>query len=370
MRRPAEVVHITTAHPPGDNRIYRKECTALHEAGIDVVLVCAVNGPLPDGEVPIVRLPRRPGRIGRMMLGPWDAWRVVRRLDPRVIHVHDPELIPLAALWARRRGKSSVFDAHEDLPKQVAGKPYLPRWSRPVVARAARLLEVIADRGCTAVVAATGPIAKNFRKAPVTLVQNFPWLRDYPEPNDAPRSGRLSVCYVGGISPDRGLTVMLAAMHKLPNVDLILAGPASASARSEIQTADLSNVRYLGVLPPSRVGAVIARSQAGLAPLRPMPNYVESQPTKVFEYMAARRPFIASNFPFWRTLLGEEAGLFVDASDPSAMAAAIRQLTGEPELAATMGARGRERVEQRFTFDGEAQPLVALTRALLASAGS
>lgn len=364
MNQKFDVVHLTTVHNPGDNRIYRKECTTLHEAGVSVALVCATDSPQPEGFVPVVTIPKRRGRLSRMLRGPVDAWRVLRRLDPTLAHVHDPELIPLAVLWARRPGKAAVFDAHEDLAKQVAGKPYLPRWSRPVVARAARLLEVIADRGCTAVVAATGPIAKNFRKAPVTLVQNFPWLREYPHPSSPPK-GAPTVVYVGGLSRARGSRQIVEAVQRAKSQpSLILAGPITPEALEDVEKLG-SRLDYRGLLPAESVPSVVAAGSIGIVLFQPLPNHLEAQPTKLFEYMAAGRPYIASDFPFWRALVGDSGGYFVDPTDPSAVAAQIDSLALDLDAAQENGALARRVLEMRFTFEAESQRLVAMTKSLL-----
>ena len=76
---------------------------------------------------------------------------------------------------------------------------------RQVVSQMARALELMADKGCDAIVAATPAIANNFRNRNVVLVQNFPWIRDFPQPEKI-LTERRTIAYVGAITAsDAGL---------------------------------------------------------------------------------------------------------------------------------------------------------------------
>jgi len=362
-----QIAHVTVVHRPTDNRIMRKECVSLREASLSVALVAVASHDDVFEGVPVVALPRRSSRLTRMALGPFDAWRALRRIRPTVIHVHDPELIPLAALWRLRPGRRAVYDAHEDLPKQVVGKTYVPRPLRKPLARFARGLEVFADRHLDAIVAATPSIARNFTRAPVVLVQNFPWLREYPAPTDPSQGDRPKVVYVGGISAERGATEMIQAIQRSRHdAQLVLAGPLAGPAKETVLRAVDARVCYLGVLPASQVPQTVAEGLAGLVLFHPTPNNLESQPTKLFEYMAAARPFIASNFPSWLELVGHAGcGFFVDPLDVNAIQRSIDQLLDDRELALEMGRRGRAALVQSFTFERESERLISMTRMLL-----
>ncbi len=362
------IVHITTAHRATDNRIMRKECLALARAGFDVTLLAVADENTVVDGVAIHALPRHSGRVARILLGPLDVWRVLRVLKPDLIHVHDPELIPLAAVWNVPGHRRAVYDAHEDLPLQIHGKHYIPRRLRGLVSRLARLLEVLADRRMSGIVAATPRIAKNFKNDHVATVQNFPWLHDFPTPKGPDARAAMTLGYVGGVAPERGLAEMLQVVNSAqPAPQLLIAGPVSAAAQDMLDANTGELVEYLGVLPASEIAGVLARTGVGLVTLHPVPNYLESQPTKLFEYMAAARPFIASDFPSWRELLdGIDCGVFVDPFDSDAYRRAVEAMLADPSAAAAMGRRGREALEGgRFTFEKEADQLVAMTRELL-----
>ena len=88
-------------------------------------------------------------------------------------------------------------------------------------------------------------------------------------------------------------------------------------------------------------------------------SYRLALPNKLFQYMAAGIPVVASDFPDVRRVVeGSGAGVVVDPTDPRAVAAAIRRLIDDPSLARSMGAAGRRAVRERFNWDRSAHELL------------
>jgi glycosyltransferase involved in cell wall biosynthesis len=99
----------------------------------------------------------------------------------------------------------------------------------------------------------------------------------------------------------------------------------------------------------------------GLVLFHPEPNHIEAQPNKMFEYMIAGLPVIASNFPLWRQLVeGAGCGLVVNPLSVSEIAQAMEWILDHPAEAAQMGERGREYVLRQANWAPEAQKLIAL----------
>jgi glycosyltransferase involved in cell wall biosynthesis len=126
---------------------------------------------------------------------------------------------------------------------------------------------------------------------------------------------------------------------------------------------------YLGFQPREAVIRHLDQCCAGLVLFHPERDHVDAQPNKMFEYMAAGLPVIASDFPLWRQLVEEPGcGLTVDPLDPAAIAAAMRRLTSDPAAAAAMGERGRAAVRGTLNWEHESRALLALYACLLGSA--
>ena len=99
----------------------------------------------------------------------------------------------------------------------------------------------------------------------------------------------------------------------------------------------------------------------GLITLAPIPNYLESYPTKLFEYMAAGIPVVASDFPLFRNIVeGADCGLLVDPKSPKQIAEAIDWLIDHPEDAERMGANGKRAARDTYNWHGEARKLTTL----------
>jgi glycosyltransferase involved in cell wall biosynthesis len=356
------IAHLTSAHPRHDTRIFLKECRTLAAHGYDVTLIVADgNGPeLRDG-VRIVDAGRLEGRLNRIFT---TTGRVLARAlaaDADIYHLHDPELIP-AGLKLKRLGKTVIFDAHEDVPRQLLGKPYLDAVSRRVLSLAYTLFERYACARFDGIVAATPFIRDAFLKIhPNTVdVNNFPMVGELDAA--APwTSKRDEVCYVGGISAIRGVRELVDAGAALQSAARInLAGPFSeADVESEVKLAPgWQRIDQLGVLDRAGVRALMMRCVAGIVTFHPLPNHLDAHPTKMFEYMSSGIAVIASDFPLWRDIIeGNACGLCVDPRNPRALAAAIDFLITRPDAARRMGENGRKAVLEKYNWSVQARKL-------------
>jgi hypothetical protein len=359
-----KVAHLTSAHPRHDIRIFIKECQTLARAGHEVSLVVAdgLGEEIREG----VRIhdvgPKTGGRLRRMTSTVRRVIDAALKLRPDVAHFHDPELM-LGALRLKRAGIRVVYDVHEDLPRQILAKHWIPSAVRPLASRLFEALENRVARRLDAVVTSTPHIRNRFAplNAEVLDVCNFPILAELVRetPWDSRRN---EVCYVGGISRIRGIGPIVAAMPDVP-ARLNLAGIWSENGLKEMLQAEpgWARVNDLGVLDRQGVTEVLARSKVGLVTLFPTPNYVDALPIKLFEYMAAGMPVVASDFPVWREIVdGAGCGLLVDPQDPAAIAAAMCELLADNERAARMGECGRQAAIARYSWQAEGDKLCAL----------
>ncbi len=347
-----KVCHVTSAHEQLDDRIYLKECISLANAGYKTYIV-ARGESRSINNVEIVGCGCPKNRQDRMAGFAKSIYLKARELDCDVYHFHDPELLPYA-VKLKHAGKKVIFDSHEDVPAQIMDKEWLPGPIRFIISKMYKIYESYAVGQFNAVVAATPHIAEKFagRCPKVVTVNNYPKLDDI-QFHEKPFTKREAiVCYAGGISEIRGEKIMVEAMENVKGT-LIMAG--------EHEEQSLSNVKYVGRFNRGEVNALYGRARAGIVIYQPARNHIESQPIKLFEFMAAGLPVVASNFPLWRKLVEDNhCGICVDPTDANAVKEACAELLGNPEKAQQVGRNGRAAVMEKYNWDNEEKTLLAL----------
>ncbi len=371
------VVHVTTVHARDDTRIRLKEVASLARVwpGEVAVFVQDGKGDQDDsGGGVVIRDTgdRARSRLRRMTIGAFAMYRAVRRARPYLVHFHDPEFIPWAVLL-RLSGIKVIYDVHEDLPRQMLSKHWIPQSLRGVLARLTEALEVLAAKVFDGIVAATPTIAHRFSEKKTVTVQNFPLLHEFALIVAKPAGDRRpAFAYVGGITGIRGSLEMVRAVGVLAKrgieCHLELAGsfsPVSHEAQLRDE-AGWQRVHFRGFLDRRGVASLLTSVCGGLVLLHPTANYMDALPVKLFEYMAAGLPVIASDFPLWREIVhGAGCGLLVNPLDPGAIADAMQWILEHPQEAANMGQRGRAAIEALYNWESESQKLIALYRRVM-----
>jgi hypothetical protein len=301
------------------------------------------------------RLLRMTGTVGRMM-------RAVRSLQPDLVHFHDPELIPIG-LRLKRAGLRVVYDAHEDLPRQILAKYWVHPLVRPLASRIVERLEDFAALRFDAIVAANPLARQRFERLGANTVGicNYPILGELTR-EVAWESRDVSVCYVGNITRTRGIGTLITAMPQTgAQIDLV--GPwGEPGLREEMRRLPgWAQVVEHGFLHRNAIAKVMANCRVGLVTLLPTPAYLEALPVKLFEYMDAGLPVVVSNFPIWREIVEKaDCGLLVNPEDPSSIAQAIIRLLSDDSLAQRFGENGRRAVREQYNWRQEAKKLLSL----------
>ena len=373
MYQQPKVIHLTSVHTAFDVRVFHKECKSLARSHKRVVLIAPHERDEIVDCVEVKGILSSGGRFFRMTRTAWSLYRKALQQDGDAYHFHDPELIPLGLLLLAH-GKTVVYDIHEDAPADILHKDYIPRRFRRPLMWFVRKLEDAACRRFSGLIAATLTIAGRFRSinSNTVVVHNFPMLDEITWNAKSTWNERPpAVAYIGSISERRGIRQMLQALALLPSsspAQMKLAGPFSPNAlRSELERLPgWSRVQYLGVLDRPAVTNLLSGVRLGLLLLQPEPNFLNAMPIKLFEYMAAGIPVIASDFPLWRQIIGEAScGLLVDPRDPQAIVHAIEYLLSHDVEAEAMGHRAREAACTLYNWNSEERVLLKFYSDLL-----
>jgi len=281
------ITHLTSAHPRYDTRIFVKMCSSLAKKGeYHVSLIVADNkGNEEKNGIHIYDVGKLPGRINRIFKTIQNVFKKAKELDSDIYHLHDPELIPIG-LKLKKLGKTVIFDAHEDLPKQLLGKPYLNKPLLTILSKSVAAYENYTCKKFDAIVAATPYIRDKFKVInPNSIdINNFPLLEEFSnifswqEKED-------KICYIGGIAKVRGIQEIVHAMEYTQNVTLNLAGLFNDKKVEETvrSYAGWEKVNTLGFLDRKGIANVLRISKAGLVTLHPIINYQDALPVKMFD---------------------------------------------------------------------------------------
>ncbi|CAM3417216.1 glycosyltransferase family 4 protein [Zobellia roscoffensis] len=359
-----KVCHLTTVHVRYDTRIFVKECCCLAEKEYDVTLIVADGkGDEDKNGVRILDVGKPSGRIKRVLHYHKIILSKALELNADIFHFHDPELLRIGTNL-KKKGKIVIYDSHEDVPRQVLDKAYLPSFLRRPLSKIIERYENKIVSQLSGVVTVTPNLERRFLITNKNVVQvcNFPKIQEFEIVGSQNIVKEDAVCYVGAISKVRGVLNMVDAMRFSNGAKLLLGGKFENEGLREetVKSKGWKNVEELGFLSRDEVRVTLEKSVAGLVVLEPTKSYVDSIPVKMFEYMIAGIPVVASDFSYWRELIEKEnCALFVDPQKPEDIGKAIKTLVNERQRASEMGLRGRKAVLEKFNWASQEKKLIA-----------
>lgn len=352
------ICHLTSVHPRYDIRIFHKQCLSLYKNGYSVNLIVAdgQGDELKNG-VNIIDVGKIEGRIKRILFSSYKVYKKALLLKADIYHFHDPELLPYGYLLQLKK-KKVIYDAHEDLPRQLLTKPYLSDILKKLTAFLAENIENLITKSLTGIIGATPFITERFKKNNTNTINinNFPLIEE-KSIECTEQIKKYDLVYVGHISKLRGFDKMCTVTKKL-NVSLALAG--SFSPLSLNKNIDcINNISYLGYLNKQETFELLQKSRMGMVLLSQTQSYLTSLPVKMFEYLWAGIPVIASNFPLWKEIVEKNrCGICVNPESSEEIEDAVRFLIENPTIALEMGERGRKLILNQYNWAIEEKKLI------------
>jgi glycosyltransferase involved in cell wall biosynthesis len=378
---------------PFDRRVWQ-EARTLKAAGAEVSIIC------PKGKGYDARYELLDGvHIHRHALPPeassplgylreysaalfWETWLAWKIYFTRGIDVvqgcNPPDLIFLVALPLRLIGVKFLFDHHDINPELYEAKfnKRGPFWKLMVI------FEKLTFKTASVSIATNQSYRQiaiergGMKPDDVFVVRSGPdlsRLRAVP-PVDAWRNGRqFLVGYVGVMGDQEGIDLLIEAVNYIvrtmrrTDIQFCLVGGGPSLAQLKAMTAQHrleDYITFTGRAPDQELFEVLSTMDLGVNPDRVNPMNDKSTMNKIMEYMALGKPIVQFDVTEGR-FSAQDASLYAAANDVKDLAHKIVELIDDPERRRTMGAFGRNRVEQELSWTYQIDPLIAAYKRIL-----
>lgn len=298
---------LSTVHRWDDNRILFKEIESLKKLDLEIYYcvqhenneIFNFNG------IKIIPLPIPNNKFERIFKLQKLVSKLIEEKKYDIIHFHDPELIYLMSKVKRKRHSKIIFDIHENISSAIQDKTWIPKIFRKLISKSYRLLETKLIKNFDKLIIAETSYRKVYGQKPIEIL-NFPKLE--PEVKEKDFS-TINFVYAGDITEIRGIWQMLKIVNKIyekrKNIHFDLIGRfAPESLQESVEEFLIENnienvVKIHGRIKIAEVNQILKKSHIGFSLLKPIGNYLESLPTKIFDYMNNKVVPVASDFPLY-----------------------------------------------------------------------
>jgi glycosyltransferase involved in cell wall biosynthesis len=294
------------------------------------------------------------------------------RERPSVVHAHDVNVLPTAWLAAQLCGAKLVYDAHEISSGREGYRKIgrLVAWiEKKIMPRAAGTITTTDARAKF--------FARAYRIPRPLVLQNRPRLVSVVGDDRIREFLSLSedypiVIYQGGQQPGRGLERLVDCAARVPGAYFVFVGGGSLheELKKRAMTLGLTDrVFFIPTVPLSELPYYTASADIGVQPIEnTCLNHFTTDSNKLFEYVVARLPVVASDLPeIARVVRHHNLGLLVKPGDSDALATALNELVDSPDMRARYAANA-ERAASQLNWEEQEQLLVAMYERILTRA--
>ncbi|MEO5603884.1 MAG: glycosyltransferase [Cyclobacteriaceae bacterium] len=358
------IVMLANGHVPFDTRIFHKEARTLVDAGFSVSIIVPHEKDEEREGVFIIAVPLNKKGWRKLVVNPINILKkALRQPAHAIFHLHDSDIL-LTGLVLKILGRKVIYDAHEDTPLQIRYQHWLPKILKGPYAAFYFALEKLCGWCFDAIIVAEPVMAKYFPTKKTFLLRNFPIKKSFVPSVNIPYGEReKTLIHVGVLSKVRGLFEMLEGFTiatKEVDVYFLLGGQfAPPSLAPEV----IPNypVNFVGWVSYPKLIELLFQSRAGIIIPHPIERYKTNYPVKMFEFMAAGLPVIASREGESASFINEaQCGILVNPLDHNEISNAIKWIFTNTKKAKEMGERGQALIFNRYNWEHESRVLLEL----------
>ena len=356
----------TSVHRWNDNRIFHKEAVSLAKKfNVELHAPADFDKKNING-VKIIGLPTWEEEIDRKLIRK-QLWLRLKNNDSDIFIFHDPELIWTGIKASIVLKIKVVYDIHENTIQSIIRKKWLNPIAKLIAIIGYSFLQQISKLFFDHYLLAEDSY-KYFMKKNSTVVYNYPLKVDY----DHQSIKEFDLVYLGDITEDRGALIMVKILsilkRKLPKINLALIGKVPPILKDDLANAIVeyrlkNNIQLFGYMNYYEAMQIVCKSKVGLCLLKPIKNYIDSYPTKLFDYMQVGVPFVCSNFPLYQKLLDKcDSGISVDPLDIEGIASAIHCLLDDPDKYKNLSKNGIIALNKDYNWSSQENKLFNLVQ--------
>jgi len=387
MSKP-KICMITTREEPGDPRVFEKEARSLKEAGFDIEIVGPkMKLPANTYGIRFLQFEKAP-RPFRKLSTVIRTYKTSKKSNAQIYHCHEIDVSLfigyLLKKLRRRENVKLIFDCHEFWLAYFSDRiPVLFRWLfRSVFTTYEKIILKHCDFIITANTIERGYYQTFFPLKDISVIYNVPHLTDTNgsvfDPTSPPQK-IYDLCYEGYINFERGIEIFFELIRRLKkrygNIKFLIIGniaPGQSQKWAEqfIKENHLEeNITVTGWQPYSKLYSYHLQSKIGIFLYQHSPNNIlAGPPNKLFNFMKAGLPIIASNLPETVNILDEiGSGITVRPDNIDEIERAALKLLENPELREEMGQKGLKAFQEKYNWQKEEQRLIQIYRKILNS---
>ena len=346
----------TSVHRWNDNRIFHKEAVSLSKKfSVELHAPADFNKKELNG-VKIIGLPTWNKETDRKLIRKKLWSRLKKNKKTNIFIFHDPELIWIGIKASLLLGIKVVYDIHENTIQSILQKKWLNPFTKLIAIVGYYILEKFSKLFFHHYIIAEDSY-KSFIKKNFTVIYNYPIIKDYNHENV---KKEYDLVYIGDITEDRGALIMIKTLltlkKSIPKINLALIGNVppileDVLIRSISRNGLDNNIRLFGYMNYYDAMQIVCKSKIGLCLLKPKKNYIESYPTKLFDYMQVGVPFVCSNFPLYDSLLDKcNAGVSIDPLNIKGISSTITGLFDDSEKYNNLSKNGINALNKEYNW--------------------
>lgn len=372
------ICNVTSMHDWNDDRIFERASVGLAAAGHDVYFVAPADQDKIVEGVKIVSIAQRT-RLGKHLMGPFDAFRKMRSIKADVYHFYNPNMLLIMGIWAKLSGAKVFVDIHENYESRVDKLP-LPGFLRRPLIKFYRWLENTLCGMLSGVTVVTESMRQKMLASgvPILVVDNVPYLKRLEGIELAKEKHiRPTIITSGSHSEARNCLEAVEALpmivKEIPDVQMMFVGrftPASYEQVLKDKAKELgveANFSTEGMLPWLENFKRVSRAHIGCVFYNDNLNNRVTLPNRLYEYMYCGLAVLGENFPEVKKVLDKSnAGAVVDSKNPESIAKASISLLKEASTREQCSANAMYAVKTTYNFERALDELIRFYQKSLA----